>query len=114
MINMKKVVIFAVTLIFLVYIVKSGQEIYSLWKKQDLLIQEKQKLLVKENEHKMLLKELSAAQEPGFVEKEARDKLFLAKPGEYRVSLQPEDKEIVNAAGKLLPAWQQWVQRFIY
>lgn len=73
--------------------------------------------LKKENED--LNKELMAVQSVQFIEKEARDKLGLAKKGEIVVVL-PDDETLRSLAPKVEektsslpdPNWKQWLKLF--
>lgn len=111
---MKKILFLIIIILFIVYIVQSTNELYGLWKKQGLLVQAKLNLQKAHQEHEKLLRQLSIASQPGFVEEQARNKLFLIKPGEYHVLLEPENKTTVNVTVKPLPNWKQWLQRLIY
>lgn len=112
---MKKIILLLITFLLIIYIIQSSHEIYLLLKKQDVLTQAKHKLALQEEEHKRLMQQLSIAQQPDFVEEQARDKLFLTKPGEYRVSLGSENKTaVLSTIEKPIPVWQQWIARFIY
>lgn len=89
--------------------------IYTLWHKQDLLTKAKQELLQQQAEHTRLQKQLVQVQQPSFIEEQARDKLFLVKPGEQEIFItqsQPTltSKEIVQK--NTLPYWQQWLAAF--
>lgn len=82
------------------------------------------KKLAQEQAERARLEEIkNGLNSPEFIEKEARDKLGLAKPGEVVVVLPPEDvlrrlapinseeEESVGEAG--WPVWRQWVRLFL-
>ena len=57
----------------------------NLWQKQDLIEQAKTRLVKEEEENKELKKKLLVASTEGFLEEEARNKLFMVKEGEKTV-----------------------------
>jgi cell division protein FtsB len=66
-------------------------------------------------ENKRLKRSLKDAQSPNFIEKEARDKLGLAKPGDSIVIMQkqaPITSTSPQNSTNTLPVWQQWWQLF--
>ncbi|MGH7246114.1 MAG: FtsB family cell division protein [Candidatus Levyibacteriota bacterium] len=89
--------------------------IYHLWKKQDLLTQAQNQLLQEQKENKNLKKQLGIVNSQSFIEEEARNKLFLVKPGESEV-LIPEDMLQASLSATISnvqrPFWQQWLALF--
>ncbi len=85
------------------------------WKKKDIVKEREDILRHVEDQNQQLKKQLEEAQTPVFIEKAARDKLGLVKPGEIvvllgkpvatgSVSLRGEREESVN--------WKQWWRLF--
>lgn len=71
----------------------------------------KQELDKAKEENRRLKVRLTQVNSDSFVEEEARDKLFLVKPGESGVILPHETTE--NASKKPeLPNWQKWLRLF--
>jgi len=111
----KKIVYIATVIILLVLINNLGHSIYDLWHKQDLLTAAEKKLEIEKEKNKKLKAELSFVQNQAFIEEQARDKLFMSKPGEQDVLIpknliQPEkSKPKVDTR----PNWQKWVELFI-
>ena len=110
---MKKIFFVIFILVSLVIINNLIHSVYTTWEKKDL-IAVAQKNLEKEKEENLRLKsQLSVINSEQFVEKEARDKLFLVKPGEQKV-LMPEDSNLKTQDKKYsqIPNWQQWWNLF--
>lgn len=86
--------------------------IYDIWSKQDLLNQAQKELGREEQRNQKLKAELSFVQTPKFVEEEARNKLFLVKPGEQQVLIPNMASESSRVQEKQAPNWQQWLNLF--
>ncbi len=112
---MKKI-LFVVTVIILLLIINNlSRSIYDLWKKQDLLTKA-QKELVKEQQLNQKLKaELSFAKTRQFIEEEARNKLFLLKPGEQQVLISEDQLNLgkQKSTKPEIPNWQKWLNLFV-
>lgn len=112
-----KRIIFLATIIISIFVINNlVHSIYNLWTKQDLLVKTQKDLEGRKKENKELKDQLSVAQSEQFVEKEARNKLFLVKEGESRVIL---DKNALKASESAksqekdqLPNWQKWWELF--
>jgi cell division protein FtsB len=111
---MKKLV-FIITVIILLLIINSlAHSTFDLWHKQDLLTRAQQELAKEQQLNQKLKAELSYAKTNQFVEEEARDKLFMAKPGEQPV-LIPSDllkPYILQKPTPAIPNWQKWWNLF--
>ncbi|SRR5258708_23127426 len=98
------------------YIIKGlATSIYTLWQKQDLIVQAQKELEMQKDKHNQLQKQLSYSQTQQFIEEEARDKLFMGKPNEQTVILptdfltkQPKTKTIINSS----PNLKKWLELF--
>lgn len=111
---MKKILFFACTGISLIIIVNLITSIYTLWHKQDLVTQAQLQLQKEKKENSDLKKQLQEVSAPGFVEEEARNKLFMVKQGEGEILLSHTSS---SSAKKLSlqdtrPYWQQWLTVF--
>jgi cell division protein FtsB len=112
-----KQIIFIVVLIISLFVINNlVHSIYSLWQKQDLLTSAQKDLEREKTLNKHLRDDLANVRQPGFIEKQARDRLLLVKPGEDIVLL---DHELIagspSAAPKPTPHtpnWQQWWNLF--
>lgn len=88
--------------------------IIELWNKQNVVKDAQIKLEVEKSENAKLKKQLSYVGTNAFIENEARDKLFLVRPGESEVLISKDlllDKP--NFAQPPKPVWQQWVDVFV-
>ncbi len=112
---MKKIIYFVVIILLLFIINNFFHSIYSLWQKQDLITEARNDLAQARPERKTLEQELQKVQESTYIEEEARNKLFLVKPGEQvvvlpEVSTQPEAASREEEEPE--PAWLQWYKLF--
>jgi len=111
----KKVLYYAAVALCLVIINNLAHSIYDLWQKQSVIAQYQAQLEAKEQQNKELKKDLAQAKTSQFLDQQARDKLFLTKPGEEQViipnDLLPHAKAVI--ATKPVPTWQQWVNLFV-
>jgi cell division protein FtsB len=108
---------FIVVVITCVFIINNLiHSIYSLWQKQDVLVQAKADLQKEQRENTSLNQQLHAVKNPQFVEEQARDKLLLVKPGEDLVVVPTEliarNQPVVVKKVLLKPNWQQWWDLF--
>ena len=111
---MKKIA-YALIVIGLLLIINSLiHSIFDLWSKQDLVSQAQQQLDQQEKESKNLQNQLKTVQSKEFVESQARNKLFMVKPGETEVILpqgtDDSSRDVNNASEK--ENWQKWVGLF--
>ena len=75
------------------------------------MVRAKQDLEKEKQENTSLKKKLTEVKNPQFIEEEARNKLFLAKPGEQIVLLPTEKKTLGSQSAKKQdsrPNWQKW------
>jgi cell division protein FtsB len=110
-----KKIIFLITIVASILIINSlVRSIFDLWGKQGLLVKANDELSRQKEENRDLRQQLSYVKSDQFIEEEARDKLFMVKPGESGVIVpqnllsQKEVKKVI-----VLPAWQQWVNLFV-
>lgn len=109
---MKKIIFLTICIVLLIVIVNLSKSIYDLYHKKDLLTSTQKKLVVVEKENQQLKHQLVQVQNPAFVEKEARDKLFLAKPGESSILLPSPTPLPKGSQDITQPYWQQWWELF--
>ncbi len=89
--------------------------IISLAKKRDVVGERAAALSRIESENARLKRQLAQAQSTSFVEKEARDKLGLVKPGEVVVLVGKgvsTTSSLLSPGEATIPRWQQWWQLF--
>lgn len=110
---MKKILFLAMVTFLVIIIINLAISIVTLWSKRDLLTQTQHELTQEQQQHQQLQQQLKQVTAPGFVEEQARDRLFLAKPGEVIVlfpSASPSAAPMQRVAMK--PIWQQWFELF--
>lgn len=90
--------------------------IYATWQKQHVALQARQELEKERQENKLLKEKLKIVSQPQFVEEEARNKLFLAKPGESVIVFSPDVLRASQSARPkpqdLRPNWKKWWELF--
>ena len=110
---MKKILFFATVIVCILIINGLARSTYDLWHKQDLVVSVQEDLDKEKKERQKLEKQLSYVKSSEFIESEARNKLFMVKPGEEGVIVpkdlitKKEKKEIEN-----IPNWQRWINLF--
>ncbi len=112
---MKKILFAVLVSSLVLVIIGLSRSIYDLWNKQDLLISYKKQLSSAQNENKVLKSRLAQANNPNFLEEQARDNLFLVKSGEQSVIVPNELLIGTNSAkpiGDNLPNWKKWWNLF--
>lgn len=109
---MKRIIFAAVVLFFLLIINGLSHSIYDLWHKQDLVTSAQKKLTEEKLKNQKLKADFSVVDSPEFIENEARNKLFLVKPGEQGVII-PQNLEIKEESSLVAePNWQKWINLF--
>ena len=112
----KKIVFFAIIIASVFIINNLVHSIYTLWQKQHLVDSARKELEREKEENQELKRRLSLAKDPNFIEEEARNRLFLTKPGEGVIVI-PTDAFDASAAAKLPPPdtranWEKWRDTF--
>lgn len=112
----KKIGFFTIVIILILTINDLSHSIYTIWQKQDLIIQAQKDLDVQKRENSQLKKDIAQVNQPQFVESEARDELLLAKPGESTIIIPSDQLHIDSQAPSkpvdLRPNWQKWWDLF--
>jgi len=110
---MKKILFTVIVIVCLAIINDLTRSVYDIWNKKDFVSKAEQELEAQKDLNNKLKSELSYVQTPEFIEKEARNKLFMAKEGEQRVLVsKPQEELVPNAKEKEIPNWQQWWNLF--
>ena len=112
-----KKIAFWVVVIFFAFVINSLlHSIISFSQKEKLIVNKEQQLAKEKKENILLKQQLAQARKPQFVEEEARDKLFLAKPGEGILIIPTPgvNKERQTAIKKqdTRQNWRQWWDLF--
>lgn len=112
----KKIVFFGIIIASFFIINNLVQSIYTLWQKQNLLVTATKELEREKEENAELRRKLSLVKDPNFIEEEARNKLFLTKPGEGVIVIPTEALKASNAAKAPPPDtranWEKWRDTF--
>ncbi|HYM65064.1 MAG TPA: septum formation initiator family protein [Candidatus Sulfotelmatobacter sp.] len=111
---MKKAIFIFTVIVLGIIINNLLHSIYDLWHKQDLLTSAKKDLEQEKLKNSKLKAELSYVESQQFLDETARNKLFLAKPGEQQVLISKDLIKTASQASKNenLPNWQKWLQIF--
>ncbi len=112
----KKIGFFVIMITSLVIIYNLSQSIYTLWQKKQLVVDARQEAERQKKKNQELKSKLREIDRPQFIEEEARNKLFLVKPGEQVVVLSEKDL-IATDSGKIKPKdtrpnWKRWWDMF--
>ncbi|MEX2013119.1 MAG: septum formation initiator family protein [Candidatus Levyibacteriota bacterium] len=108
---MKKILFSVLALSLILVIVGLSRSIFDLWRKQDLVISYQKQLAKQKNENQVLKQKLSQADNPRFLEEQARNNLFLVKPGEQGVIIPKELLMGSNSAKPIeeeIATWKKW------
>lgn len=111
---MKKVLFIIVVIVCLVIINNLVRSIHSIWQKNSLATDAQRELNYQKQESERLKSELSYVQTQEFIEKEARDKLFMGKSKESIV-LGAQDQDAQNLSNNKKhnkPNWKKWLGLF--
>ena len=112
--TIKKVAFFITIVVCLVVINSLAHSIFDLWNKQDVVVRARQELDQEKQKNEELKVQLGYVKSNEFVEEEARNKLFLVKPGESDVIIPQnliKKKEVKPPPPP--PVWKQWVNLFV-
>ena len=112
--TIKKVAFFITIVVCLIIINGLIRSIFDLWNKQDVVVRAREDLNQEKQKNEELKVQLGYVKSEQFVEEEARNKLFLVKPGESDVII-PKNliKKKKEPPPPPPPVWQQWVNLFI-
>jgi cell division protein FtsB len=112
----KRLVFFSIIIISLVIINNLVHSIYGLWQKKTVIMKAEQELNQQTKENLELKTKLVVVKKPQFVEEQARNKLFLAKPGEGIVLIPSKALEATSVSRRTSsdtrPNWQKWWSLF--
>lgn len=110
---MKKAIYIASVIILIVIINGMAHSIYDLWHKRDLVTAAQKELDRQKAENEKLKKRLVEVKSRQFIESEARNKLFLVKPGEREVLIAKAAEKKESKPKVIVPIWQRWVSLFL-
>lgn len=109
---MRKILFVIIVFTLLIIINDLARSTYDIWQKKDFVAQAQKELDFQKQENQRLKSALSYSQTPEFIEKEARDKLFMVKKGEQKVLIPQESENSSEAIGDSSPNWKKWWNLF--
>ena len=109
---MKKTLYIGAIVIIIIIINGFAHSIYDLWSKKDLITSAQKKLDEEKLKNQKLKGELSYVQTKEFIESEARNKLFLQKPGEKEIIVPAIVQKDNPKAQAQKQNWQKWLELF--
>lgn len=114
--SLKKIAFFIMIVASVIIINNLARSIFYLWQKNHLVTDVRSEVEKEKKENDELRSKLAQIQKPEFVEQEARNKLFLAKPNEGIIVLSEKDREATLSAKQkppdLRPNWKKWWDLF--
>jgi cell division protein FtsB len=110
---MKKISFIIIVVVLILIINNLIASIWDIWQKKDVVSQAQKELSHQKQENQRLKSALSYAKTPEFIEKEARDKLFMVKEGEQKVLLPQASENPQELSNKNNdPNWKKWIKLF--
>lgn len=106
-------IIFIIAIVILVLIINDlVRSLSDIWQKKDVVAQTQKELDFQKQENQRLKSALSYSQTQEFIEKQARDKLFMVKQGEQKVLIPQESESSQEAQKDNDPNWKKWWNLF--
>lgn len=112
---MKKLIFLIILLSSILIVNNLVRSIYGLWQKQEFLVKAQREFAKEKKENKELKEKLRVVESQDFIEKQARDKLLLLKPGESQVIIPKTLQASQSSKEKspsLKPNWRKWWELF--
>lgn len=110
--SIKRLIYIGSIVIFLIISYNIIGNTVSIWQRQYVIDQAERELMRVKEENSRLKLQLEETSQRGYVEAEARNKLFYVKPGEQIIAVpkpeeKPKDVEIVR-----ITPWREWLALF--
>jgi len=109
---MRKLLYLLIIIISVLIVNNLIRSTYNLWQKHDLITQAEKQLIKQKTENDRLKDQLARVKRADFIEEEARNKLFMVKPGEKVVLMGEFDEPTVATGAKSItkvdPIYKQW------
>lgn len=109
---MKKIIFIIIVVILLFIINGLVRSLLDIWQKKDFITQAQKELSFQKQENQRLKSALSYSQTQEFIEKQARDKLFMVKAGEQKVLVPQESENSEEVKEDNSPNWKKWWNLF--
>lgn len=113
--DMKKVIAIGIIVFEAYLIISLSRSVFDLWHKQEAISDTRGSVDKLTGENARLKSRRTYVQSDAFVEKEAREKLNLVKPGEAIVVIPDSILKAATASAAPTPVppnWQQWLRLF--
>lgn len=116
---MKKYLRYILLAAALFVIISMGRTVWGLLQKEKAIDEARERVEALKKEQEKLLETKEKIESDEFIEREAREKLGLAKPGEA-IAVPPDEETLRKFAPKTepesfpeeLPIWKRWVELF--
>lgn len=112
----KKIVFFVIIIVSAFIINNMIRSIYTLWQKNHLVTDLRLEVEQEKQKNQELKSKLAQVKDKDFVEEQARNKLFMVKPGEKVVILSEKDLQATLSAKPkprdTRPNWKKWWDMF--
>lgn len=111
---MRKIIFIVIVVTLLLIINNLIYSIWNIWQKKDVVLQAQNELSLEKQENQKLKAALSYSQTQEFIEKQARDKLFMTKEGERKVLIPEASEAAIKSSqpGETDPNWKKWWNLF--
>lgn len=110
---MKKAASIIVIIASILIIQNLASSILNLWQKRDVVTSARTVLEKERAENQKLKSQLAEAEKSSFIEQEARNKLFLSKPGESQIILpQASNSGSMQSADEKRSNLELWIDLF--
>ena len=109
---MKKIFFIIIIAILLLIINDLVRSMFDIWHKKDYITQAQKELSFQKQENQRLKSALSYSKTQEFMEKQARDKLFMVKNGEQEVLIQQNEGSQSLSEQDNDPNWRRWWKLF--
>jgi cell division protein FtsB len=109
---MKKIIFIIIIAILLLIINDLVRSMFDIWHKKDYITQAQKELSFQKQENQRLKSALSYSKTQEFMEKQARDKLFMVKNGEQEVLIQQNEGSQSLSEQDNDPNWRRWWKLF--
>lgn len=110
---MKKIIFVIIVIILLFMINDLVRSMWDIWQKKDVVSEAQSQLDFQKQENQRLKSALAYSKTPEFIEKQARDKLFMAKQGEQKILIPQESQNSQNLQNQENePNWKKWWDLF--
>ncbi|HUQ84743.1 MAG TPA: septum formation initiator family protein [Candidatus Limnocylindrales bacterium] len=112
----KKIGFFIIIITSLVVINNLAHSTYKLWQKKQLVDDSRLEVQRQKDKNQELRNKLNKIERPNFIEEEARNKLFMVKPGEQVIVLSDKDLKASESSKPkpkdTRPNWKKWLDLF--